>query len=103
MQPQTTTTMEQLVKNLIYLLATKVLPNIATIRRVIYGSIAIITMSLFIYIAVYVEMVSSIKALINLPLLFVALFFGATTMTNCSLRWAYTELFNPINNNEKNN
>jgi len=103
LQPQTTTTMEQLVKNLIYLLATKVLPNIATIRRVIYGSIAIITMSLFIYIAVYVEMVSSIKALINLPLLFVALFFGATTMTNCSLRWAYTELFNPINNNEKNN
>jgi hypothetical protein len=95
--------METLVKNLIYLLATKVLPNIATIRRFIYGSIATITMALFIYIAVYVELISSIKALINLPILFVALFFGATTLTNCSLRWAYTELFNPINNNEENN
>lgn len=93
--------MEQLVKNLIYLLATKVLPNIATIRRIIYGIIATITMALFIYIAVYVEMISSIKAIINLPILFVALFFGATTLTNCSLRWAYTELFNPINNNEE--
>lgn len=103
MHPNTTTTMEQLVKNLIYLLATKVLPNIATIRRIIYGIIATITMALFIYIAVYVEMISSIKAIINLPILFVALFFGATTLTNCSLRWAYTELFNPINNNEKNN
>lgn len=103
MHPNTTNTMEQLVKNLIYLLATKVLPNIATIRRIIYGIIATITMALFIYIAVYVEMISSIKAMINLPILFVALFFGATTLTNCSLRWAYTELFNPINNNEKNN
>ena len=90
--------METLVKNLIYLLATKVLPNIATIRRVIYGTITMITMALFIYIAVYVEMISSIKAIINLPILFVALFFGATTLTNCSLRWAYTELFNPNKN-----
>ena len=95
--------MEQLVKNLIYLLATKVLPNIATIRRLIYGSIATITMALFIYIAVYVEMISSIKAMVNLPILFVALFFGATTLTNCSLRWSYTELFNPNKNNEENN
>lgn len=90
--------METLVKNFIYLLATKVLPNIATIRRLIYGSIATITMALFIYIAVYVEMISSIKAIVNLPILFVALFFGATTLTNCSLRWAYTELFNPNKN-----
>ena len=90
--------MEQLVKNLIYLLATKVLPNIATIRRIIYGIIATLFGAMFVYIAVYVEMISSVKAMINLPILFVALFFGATTLTNCSLRWAYDELINPNKN-----
>ena len=96
--------MEQLVKNLIILLATKVLPNIATLRRVIYGIIAVVFIALFTYIAVYVEIVTSIKALINLPILLVALFFGAVSMTNCSLRWAYTEMFNPNKNqNEETN
>jgi hypothetical protein len=96
--------MEQLVKNLIYLLATQVLPNIAKVRRVIYGIIATIFMALFVYIAVFVDIVSSIKVIVNFPIMLVALFFGATAMTNCSLRWAYTEMFNPNNNNnEKNN
>lgn len=96
--------MEQLTKNLIYLLATRVLPNIARIRRIIYGTIATLMIALFVYIAIYVDITSSIKALINLPILMVALLFGATAMTNCSLRWAYTELINPNkNNNETDN
>jgi len=106
LHPQTNNNnnMEQLTKNLIYLLATKVLPNIAIIRRIIYGATATLMMTLFVYIAVFVDMTSSIKALINLPILGLALFFGATTMTNCSLRWAYTELINPNkNNNETDN
>ena len=93
--------MEQLVKNLIYLLATKVLPNIAKVRRIIYGIIAIVTMALFTYIAVYVDIVSSVKVLINFPIMLIALFFGAIAMTNCSLRWAYQEMFNPNNNNNE--
>jgi len=95
--------METLVKNLIYLLATKVLPNIAIVRRVIYGIIATILMALFVYIAVFVDVVSSIKFIVNFPIMLVALFFGAIAMTNCSLRWAYQEMFNPINKpNEEN-
>lgn len=94
--------MENLIKSIIVLLATKALPNANKIKRVIYGSIATILLLIFIYVAVYTDVISSIKLIVNTPILLIGLFFGTCAMTNCGLRYAYQEMFNPIIKNENN-